>query len=87
MFRGLTNEEVRSLSRRDMMEIIGDGGLCLVDGCHSVENLRALAILFYKKLHAACYVPSFVPDHNDFTESCCSPRRMFIRAHDARQKE
>jgi len=29
MFRGLTNEEVRSLSRRDMMEIIGDGGLCV----------------------------------------------------------
>lgn len=75
MLHGLTDVEIRELSRGDLMAIAGD------------DVPRALAILFYKKLHAACYVPSFVLDHSDFMESCCSPRRMFIRAHDARQKK
>jgi len=87
MFRDLTNEEMRLLSRHDMMAIVGDGGSCPMDGCHTAENLRALTILFYKKIHATCYVPSFLPDHNDFMESCCSPRRLFVRAWEAARRE
>lgn len=78
ILHNLTDKEIRELSRSDLMAIVGNDV--------SATNTRALAIIFYKKLHSACYTPSFALDHNDFTESCCSPRRVFIREYDARQK-